>query len=287
MFKRKAMGQPSVSSVQRLKIEGDSASELPDLLVVEEPMEIRLHFGSEEDRKHESISVTMRTPGHDFELAVGFLFTEGVISNYNQVKTIRYCEEITSPEEEGNVVIVELNTDVAFDLDKLERHFYTTSSCGVCGKTSIDAVTNAGCTVIETGISVTQQTLMGLSETVQTSQTVFKHTGGIHAAALFDSNGKLLMSREDIGRHNAVDKLIGAQLMTGNAPLSDNILWVSGRAGFELVQKSLMAGIPVMTAVGAPSSLAVKLAEKHHMTLAGFLRENRCNIYTAHQRIET
>jgi FdhD protein len=281
------MGQSSVSNVQRLKIEGDLVSESPDLLVVEEPMEIRLHFGPEAERKHESISVTMRTPGHDFELALGFLFTEGVISDYKQVKNIRYCEEVESPEEEGNVVIVALNTDVEFELSKLERHFYTASSCGVCGKTSIDAVTNAGCSVIETGISVSKQVLTKFSTIVGEQQTVFKHTGGIHAAALFTNEGELLVLREDVGRHNAVDKVIGAQLIAGSTPLSNRVMWVSGRAGFELVQKSLMAGIPIMTAVGAPSSLAVELAEKHNMTLAGFLSGNRCNIYTGKQRILT
>ena len=248
---------------------------------MEEPLEIRLAFDQHGRRIRRGISVTMRTPGHDDELAVGFLvLTEGESSiPPEQVATV----EDWGP---GNVVRVELNPGVAVDLARLERHFYATSSCGVCGKASLEAVRVRplfepipGRPEVEAG------TIRGLPETLRAAQGAFDRTGGIHASALFDPSGRMLALREDVGRHNALDKLIGMSFLAGGMPLRDAILLVSGRASFELVQKSAVAGIPVLAAVGAPSSLAVELARQLGMTLIGFVRGDRFNIYAGPDRI--
>lgn len=269
-----------------------------DIVVVEEPLEIRLGHGPLDDRREMRLSVTMRTPGQDEELALGFLFTEGIITGMEQVLRVEHCENVKE-EERGNVIRVELHPDVGIDPAKWQRNFYTSSSCGVCGKSSIDAV-RTQCTRPLTPFGpIDPQVIIALPARMREAQTIFKHTGGIHAAALFDREGKLLVLREDIGRHNAVDKVIGAllgsQSLVGigsrqppitpryssghQSPITHYILLVSGRAGFELVQKCLMAGIPVMAAVGAPSSLAVQLAKEEGLTLIGFLREDRFNCY--------
>ena len=275
-----------VRAVEIVKFKAGERTEEDDLLAVEEPLEIRLKFGAGANRAEKRLAVTMRTVGHDFELATGFLFTEGLIQKASDIENIRYCEEPTSPEEVNNVVIVNLTESVEFDPKKLERHFYTTSSCGVCGKTSIDAVENVHCEILtDPNPKVSADYLLKLGEVLRNQQDVFKHTGGIHAAALFDESGKLLLTREDIGRHNAVDKLIGAMLHQSDFPLSDKVMWVSGRAGFELVQKAVSAGIPVMAAVGAPSSLAVDLARRYNLTLVGFLRDGRFNVYSGTERL--
>jgi FdhD protein len=271
-----AMSAP-VTATRIIRHEAGSLAEFDDILVTEEPLEIRLGHGPVEDRKEFRLSVTMRTPGHDEELALGFLFTEGLITNPAQVLRVEHCANV-KPEERGNVVRAELHPDVELDPAKWQRNFYTTSSCGVCGKSSIEAVHAQCLRPIAPWGAVDAAMISALPDRMRDAQTVFKHTGGIHAAALFDRQGKLLLLREDIGRHNAVDKVIGAAL---HAPLrtDDTALLVSGRAGFELVQKCVVAGIPLMAAVGAPSSIAVDLARKSGLTLIGFLRGDRFNVY--------
>ena len=267
-----------VTSTHIVRHEDGSTTWADDILVTEEPLEIRLGHGPLYDRKEFRLSVTMRTPGHDEELALGFLFTEGLIADPAEVVRVEHCTHV-KPEERGNVVRAELCPDVELDPARWQRNFYTTSSCGVCGKSSLEAV-HAQCrrTITPWGY-VDPAVITALPERMREAQTVFKYTGGIHAAALFDRQGKLLLLREDIGRHNAVDKLIGAALLA-YLPLATCQLLVSGRAGFELVQKCVVAGIPLMAAVGAPSSLAVDLARAHGLTLVGFLRGDRFNVYS-------
>ena len=252
-----------------------------DLLAVEEPLEIQLGYENHGWRVHKSVSITMRTPGADAELAAGFLFTEGIVTDASQIEGIHA--------QDANVVRVELKPGVPVDLRRLERHFYTTSSCGVCGKASIAAL-NVGGRVLSVadGPVLDAATIHGLSARLRVTQAVFEQTGGLHAAALFDPAGQLLDVREDVGRHNAVDKLIGGHLLAGDTPpFAGRLLFVSARASFELVQKALAAGIPILAAVGAPSSLAVGLAQAHGMTLLGFVRNGRFNIYTGEGRIRT
>jgi len=260
------------------KIEGQSSSAVQDLLAVEEPLEIRIG--------ERPISITMRTPGHDFELAAGFLFTEGVLSDTRQIQSIRYSHTNGNSRQAHNSVIIELMPDVEIDFDRLERHFYTTSSCGICGKASIEAVQMKGCPVLPKNTpAVPSAIIHALPDAARQSQPVFDRTGGLHASALFDADGELLALHEDVGRHNALDKLIGMQFLERRTPLNDRILLVSGRASFELIQKAVMAGIPVLAAVGAPSSLAVELAQRMQMTLLGFVRDGRFNIYSGSWRI--
>jgi FdhD protein len=234
-----------------------------DDVVVEEPLEIRVG--------EKPVSVTMRTPGHDFELAAGFLFTEGILGRAEDVETIRHWG---SP----NVVRVDLREGVRVDLQRLQRHFYSTSSCGVCGKTSIDAL-RVSASPIASSMEVQPEVISSLPDKLRAAQEAFGATGGIHGAGLFDAQGTLLRAREDIGRHNAVDKVIGSFLLEG-LPFADTILFVSSRTSFELVQKAVVAGIPVLAAVGAPSSLAIELAAEMHMTLLGFVRDGRYNVYS-------
>jgi len=266
------------------KIEGDTSAQFQDLLAVEEPLEIRLG--------DKSVSITMRTPGHDFELAAGFLFTEGILRDAAQIRQIHWSHDANgnvsgNPRALGNSVTVELNPSVDVDLDRLERHFYTTSSCGVCGKASIEAIEMQGCPVLPRNSAVFESSVIhGLPETLRRAQPVFERTGGLHAAALFSPEGTLQLLREDVGRHNAVDKLIGAEVLAGHTPLGDHLLFVTSRASFELVQKALMAGIPILAAVGAPSSLAVETAQRFNMTLLGFVRDRRFNIYSGASRIQ-
>ena len=253
-----------------------------DFLAVEEPVEIQLGL---KNQKPKSISITMRTPGNDFELAIGFLFTEGIITSRDQVKNIDYAK-VWDPENEENVVLVNIVEGVDIDFLRLERHFYTSSSCGVCGKASIEAVKFSGMKEIPQNKPVFDHKMIHkLPDLLRAKQTAFDHTGGLHAAALFDNSGKLHFLREDVGRHNAVDKLVGAALLKDMLPLNDFLIMVSGRASFELIQKSLMAGIPILAAVGAPSSLAISLAKEAGMTVMGFVRDGRFNIYSGSGRI--
>jgi FdhD protein len=262
-----------------------------DHLAVEEPLEIRLGL---RDGGHRAISITMRTPGDDAELAAGFLFTEGIIKSPEQIKQIRHCGLKIGKKNgildraadlNSNTIRVDLAEDSSVDLKKLERHFYTTSSCGVCGKSSIDALRSEAKPIDYNGLEVTGEIVNSLPQKLRKAQSVFEQTGGLHASALFDANGQIDIVREDVGRHNALDKVIGRKLLDSKLPLSDTILLVSGRASFELVQKALMAGIPVMAAVGAPSSLAVELAREYGMTLIGFVRNGRFNVYCGEERL--
>jgi FdhD protein len=263
------------------KVDGDSSAPVQDLLAVEEPLEIRLG--------PRPISITMRTPGHDFELAAGFLFTEGILHDRAEISEIRWSPPHANgnPRQLGNSVTVELNAGVEVDLDRLERHFYTTSSCGVCGKASIEAIEAQGCPVLARNTPVVASSVIHtLPDALRRAQPVFERTGGLHAAALFTIDGTLDLLREDVGRHNAVDKLIGAEVLAQRVPLSNHLLFVSSRASFELVQKALMAGLPILAAVGAPSSLAVETAHRFNLTLLGFVRDRRFNIYSGASRIQ-
>jgi FdhD protein len=230
----------------------------------------------------------MRTPGHDLELAAGFLFSEGIFSEPDQITKIRHCGLPSKDKQIRNTVVVELAEGVEVDLDRLARNFYTTSSCGVCGKSSIDAISNGVRKVIKGDrLRLTSELIRQLPVIARDAQRIFERTGGLHASTLFDTAGRIDILREDVGRHNALDKVIGAKFLADEVPLSKNILLVSGRASFELVQKALIAGIPVLVAVGAPSSLAVELAREVAMTLVGFVREDRFNIYSGEERIVT
>ena len=231
------------------KVNGDGASPNADLLAVEEPLEIRLSVPRTGGRDNFTVSVTMRTPGHDFELAAGFLLTEGVVSSVRQIERLRRCG---GPDGRcaKNVVTVQLRPGVSVDLERLRRHFYTSSSCGVCGKTSLAAVRLALRPHLSAGPNLDPAVVHRLPEMLRSAQTVFDHTGGLHASALFDDRGRLLAVYEDVGRHNALDKLIGSRLLASDLPLADRVLLVSGRASFELVQKAAAAGIPVLAAVG-------------------------------------
>jgi FdhD protein len=273
------LGDQSILTVPVQKVEGESSSGFQDLLAVEEPLEIRIGA--------KTISLTMRTPGHDFDLAAGFLFTEGILQSAAQIQSMRRSESNGNSRQSGNSVTIELQPGVDVDFDRLQRNFYTTSSCGVCGKASIAALHAQGCPVLPKKCPTVDSALIHrLPESLRREQAVFERTGGLHAAALFDTQGKLVLLREDVGRHNALDKLIGAELLNNGTPLHDRLLLVSGRASFELIQKALMAGIPILAAVGAPSSLAVETAQRFNMTLLGFVRDQRFNIYSGAARIQ-
>lgn len=260
------------------KFESHQFSPEKDAITVEEPLEIRLGIPAGNSVISTSVAVTMRTPGADEKLAVGFLFTEGVLKNKTEIKSIEYLlarDELAK----GNLLQINLSEDVEIDLKKLKRNFYTTSSCGVCGKASIESVINNTSFHIENDIKIDSKVLTGLPEKLFEHQRDFQQTGGIHAAGLFDKNGNLESIEEDVGRHNAVDKLIGDAFLKKQLPLSGKILLVSGRLGFELVQKSAMAGIGFIAAVGAPTSLAIDLARQSNITVVGFLKKSRFNVY--------
>jgi FdhD protein len=263
-------------------------SAAPDVVATEEPLEIRLELAAGQVRAAQSLSVTMRTPGNDFELAAGFLFTEGVVRSKDDIDEITYC--LDSKDGDGdqtyNVVTVTLRPWVQVDTARLTRNFYTTSSCGVCGKASLEAVrVQAPQPPDGAQLSVPPETLSALPGRLSEGQTLFRATGGIHAAWLCDDTGAPLAFREDVGRHNATDKLVGAEFLAGRTPLSNRLLVLSGRASFELLQKAAVAGIPFVAAVGAPSTLAVDLAREMGMTLVGFTRASGFNVYAGPQRI--
>lgn len=273
----------SVTPVSVTKVDEHSTIVQDDLLAAEEPLEIRLGFGKPDAREQLKLAVTMRTPGNDFELALGFLFTEGIISSYSDVSTIHYCETV-KPEEKGNVVRIELNEEVFLRPEKLQRNFYTNSSCGVCGKSSIESV-RVDASFKPKLFSVTANLIHSLPEKLSSHQTVFEHTGGLHAVALFDVLGNLVSVKEDVGRHNAFDKMVGEALIKKDLPLSERIVLLSGRASFELVQKAVKAGVSLIASVGAPSSLALSLAREMNVTLVGFVRNRKFNIYHGAERV--
>lgn len=256
----------------------------PDRLAVEEPLEIRLAYHHSGKVREIPLSITMRTPGHDRELVAGFLLAEGIVVNAGDIVSLGPA----SADAGCNTIRAELGPSVRPDPASLQRHFYTTSSCGVCGKASLEALRTAGFSTPPEGQPrVPAELIHRLPDRMSAGQTVFAVTGGLHAAALFDCRGELIDLREDVGRHNALDKLIGAQLTAGRLPLHDDVLLLSGRASFELVQKALAAGVPVVAAVGAPSTLAVDVAKRFRVTLLGFVRGRRFNIYADAGRIVT
>ena len=257
-----------------------------DRVAVEEPLEIRIAFGPAEQRRSKSLAITMRTPGNDAELATGFLLSENVIQSVGQIQKIVHVGPAPDNGTHGNTLMVDLDPSVEFSVDQLQRHFYMTSSCGVCGKASIEAVMAQGFQRVATTIQLDAEMIANLPETLRTQQTVFEATGGLHAAGLFDDQGTFIALREDVGRHNAVDKLVGQHLenILGALP-PGRVLVVSGRASFELVQKALTASFEVLVAVGAPSSLAVELAEKFNLTLIGFASKKKFNVYSGFDRV--
>lgn len=273
-------------SIDISKVSGDKRSICEDHVAVEEPLEIQLSSITADAAAAKSISITMRTPGHDEELALGFLFTEAIISSFEEVSETGHTGAPDPDTGLANILRVELKPDVDVDPGKLLRHFYTTSSCGVCGKASIEALRVTGIRSLKNKKGAFAHKLVAaLPDKLLGQQRLFSQTGGLHAAAVFNEQGDLVVVREDVGRHNALDKVIGALLMRGELPADKMGLLVSGRASFELVQKALVAGISTLIAVGAPSSLAVALAEEYGMTLVGFLRGSNYNIYSGAQRI--
>ncbi|MYH33572.1 MAG: formate dehydrogenase accessory sulfurtransferase FdhD [Gammaproteobacteria bacterium] len=278
----------ALKSVKSVRIErfGADGGTRDDVVAMEEPLEIRLSWTHPDGRREQkSISITMRTPGNDEELAAGFLLTEGIIAGPAELEAVGPCGP---PAANGliNVVRVDLARDVEVDLARLERHFYTSSSCGVCGKASLEAVAVQGhYDLHDNTLRMSAEGLGALPDRLRALQSVFERTGGLHASGLFDAAGQVRISREDVGRHNALDKLIGQALLKDELPLSDCGVVVSGRASFELMQKAMTAGIPMVAAVGAPSSLAVEFAEEFGMTLVGFLTANRFNVYSRPDRI--
>jgi FdhD protein len=271
-----------VRAAHTVKISESKSEKVEDLLAAEEPLEIRITFLQSTKRVEKALSVTMRTPGNDEELAIGFLISEGIINSYEDIISVKHCLQVPA-EAQGNVIRVILKDEVEVDWESLQRHFYASSSCGVCGKSALG---NISCQIPERSsgtIEVKENLIYELAGRVQEAQNVFQYTGGIHAAAIFNEKGDLKCLREDIGRHNAVDKVVGFAIQQ-NLDLNENpILWVSGRAGFELVQKALMAGFRMMVAVGAPSSLAAELANENDFILIGFSRNERFNIYSGDQ----
>ena len=256
----------------------------PDTLATEEPMEIRLISGD----VRRTAAITMRTPGADFELAAGFLYGEGIVRSPEDILKISYCVDADlDAEQQYNIVNVKLRGSRDYDPKALERHFYTTSACGVCGKASLEQLELRGCPMILPGPTIAAEVIYSLPEKLRKAQGLFEATGGLHAAALFDARGNLVALKEDVGRHNATDKLVGWALLEGRLPLSNHIVMVSGRSSFEILQKCLAAEVPVVCAISAPSSLAVDVARRFGMTLVGFLRGKRFNVYTGHERIRT
>jgi FdhD protein len=268
----------NVTPVRVVALHDGTRSERADALATEEPMEIRAHGPGQEAVR---VAVTMRTPGGDFELAVGFLFTEGLIRP-GDVRQVAYCDDVDTEEQRYNVITVALAD--RFDETALHRNFFATSSCGVCGKTALEDV-EVRCAPIPSGFHVSADTIVALPDVLRSAQRVFDRTGGLHAAGLFTAAGDVVSVREDVGRHNAVDKVIGEQLLAGALPLAERILQVSGRVSFEIVQKAAVAGVPVLSAVGAPSSLALDAAERLGVTVIGFVREGGCNVYTHADRV--
>jgi len=276
----------SIYPIKTYQFKDGKFNAVNDMVVVEEPLEIRLGYGDLEDRSETSVVITMRTPGNDFDLAVGFLYGEGIISSGADIASIKYCYSSGEEQEEDNVVRVELKPNVQVDLTQSERHGFSHSGCGICGLTSIESAFKLSESKIQTkDISIDIGVITSLSEKAFAEQYNFKTTGGIHSASLFTSAGELIEIKEDVGRHNAVDKLIGSQILIDHSLKTDAILFLSGRLGFELAQKAAMAGFPIVVSVGAPSSLAIQLGIKMNMTLIGFTKENKFNVYCGRERL--
>ncbi|MGH2828050.1 MAG: formate dehydrogenase accessory sulfurtransferase FdhD [Actinomycetota bacterium] len=280
--KRERTGRPGASVKARVHaFDNGEVVRRSDAVATEEPLEIRLLQGAQTH----TAAVTMRTPGNDFELAAGWLFAEGMVTDRSEVTKLAYCvDRGLGEEQQYNIVNVHLRADRPLDLRSLERHFFTTSACGVCGKAGIEQLQTSAKPVAD-GPQVDIDVIRSLPESLRAAQGIFERTGGLHAAGLFSTAGELVALREDVGRHNALDKLIGWALLDGRLPLADHIVLVSGRASFELVQKCVVAGVPVMCAVSAPSSLAIEVAVEFNLTLVGFLRDHRFNLYSAPERL--
>jgi FdhD protein len=285
----------SKTRVQVHVVAGDTVHRRADELATEEPLEIRLVAGGAGAAAgavpgtpgHKTVAVTMRTPGHDFELAAGFLFTEGIVRSADAIRRMTYCVDAgVDAEQQYNIVSVELAGSTLPELPALERHFFTSSACGVCGKASLEALRMRGYGPAAPGPAVSAHVLSTLPERLRAAQGIFQATGGLHAAALFDASGDLTVLREDVGRHNALDKIIGWAVLNGRVPLRGHLVMVSGRASFELLQKTLAAQAPIFCAVSAPSSLAVQVAAEFGMTLIGFLRGDRFNVYAGVERVQ-
>lgn len=289
---------PAVLCLEAERVTGFVSEAAAETLAVEEPLEIQLGYGAVGERAVKSVSVTMRTPGHDFELATGFLMTEGVVRDVNDIERVSYAEFDSPPLQadvplqadimdrsilphraRNNIVRVDLSADVPVSLPNLERNFYTTSSCGICGKASLLALRSVCPPRRSNTFTISAEVLYSLPARMRQTQSVFDRTGGLHGAALFNANGDLLGLREDVGRHNAVDKLLGREFLADRIPLRDTLLLLSGRASFELLQKALMGGISMVASVGAPSSLAVEVAREFDIVLVGFLRDDHFNVY--------
>ncbi len=276
-----AVSQPirhNLTNARLVAFHGGVRSERSDTLVTEEPLEIRVEGPGQEPVQ---VAVTMRTPGGDFELAAGFLFTEGLVAP-GAIKRVAYCDNLPGEDQRYNVVSVTL--DRPFDAEALRRNFYATSSCGVCGKAALEDI-EVRCDPVGPGPQVPVARIVELPDRLREAQKVFAKTGGLHAAGLFTPEGELVTVREDVGRHNAVDKVIGEHYLNGDVPLSDRVMQISGRVSFEIVQKAAVAGIGMVSAVSAPSSLAVEAAEDLGITVVGFVRDGRCNVYTHPGRV--
>ena len=276
-----AVTQPirhNLTNARLVAFHDGTRSERADTLVTEEPLEIRVEGP---DQEPVQVAVTMRTPGGDFELAAGFLFTEGLVAP-GEVRRVAYCDNLPGEDQRYNVVSVSLARP--FDREELRRNFFATSSCGVCGKAALEDV-EVRCDPVGPGPQVPLDVLLGLPDRLRAEQKVFARTGGLHAAGLFTPQGDPVTVREDVGRHNAVDKVIGERYLVGEVPLADLVLQISGRVSFEIVQKAAVAGIPIVSAVSAPSSLAVEAAESLGLTVVGFVRDGRCNVYSHPERI--
>jgi FdhD protein len=268
------------------KVSGAEIQSVPDYLALEEPLEIQVAHGLEGARQWKTMAITMRTPGHDRELAAGFLVGEGLLRSLDQIEAVHTRGARHGEEGWQHSVRVTLRPGVSLDLARLERNFYTTSSCGVCGKTSLEALEMSNFPPLPAvDWQIDGATVCALPARLREAQAIFEQTGGLHAAGLFTPEGRVVVVREDVGRHNAVDKVIGTQFLAGRGPMSDCLLVVSGRVSFELMQKALASGIPMLVAVGAPSSLSVEIAEKFGATLIGFTKPNGFNIYTGEERV--
>jgi FdhD protein len=263
-------------------VDGGVTQKRTDTVATEEPLEIRIEAGGQS----QVVAVTMRTPGADFELAAGFLFTEGIVTQVDDIAGIAYClAPDVAADQRYNIVTVTLRPGLVVDLPQLARHFHTNSACGVCGKASLEQLSLKGWRPVAPGPCLNVNLLFGLPDQLRAAQGLFDATGGLHGVAWFGTDGVLQAVREDVGRHNAVDKLVGHAFLAGQLPLTEGLMLVSGRASFEILQKAVAAGVPIVCAVSAPSSLAVAVAEEFDVTLVGFLRGQRCNVYTGAQRI--